>query len=137
MKFELELQNDLKQTKTISCDIFADWFHLGLMTTPQLTHWNVFHKHDALDRLYTIVEELDKKINTWNKIADAYKTDNIPLSEILGNIVMSSGNAFCKIDNKLEVFELLKVCETELGKFYAQRRKEQENLAKAKSKRGK
>ena len=42
-----------------------------------------------------------------------------------------------KIDNKLEVFELLKVCETELGKFYAQRRKEQENLAKAKSKRGK
>ena len=50
MKFELELQNDLKQTKTINCDIFADWFHLGLMTTPQVMHWNVFHKHDALDR---------------------------------------------------------------------------------------
>lgn len=108
MKFELELQNDLKQTKTINCDIFADWFHLGLMTTPQVMHWNVFHKHDALDRLYTIVEELDKKINTWNKIADAYKTDNIPLSEILGNIVMSSGNAFCKIDNKLQKFKPLR-----------------------------
>ena len=41
-----------------------------------------------------------------------------------------------KIDNKLEVSELLKVCETELGKYYAQKRKEQENLAKARSKRG-
>ncbi len=30
------------------------------------------------------------------------------------------------------VFELLKVCEDELGKFYAQKRKEQEQLAKAK-----
>jgi len=36
------------------------------------------------------------------------------------------------IDEKREVFELLKVCEDELGKFYAQKRKEQEQLAKAK-----
>lgn len=36
------------------------------------------------------------------------------------------------IDKKREVFELLKVCEDELGKFYAQKRKEQEQLAKAK-----
>ena len=108
MKFELVLQNDLEQTKTLNCDIFADWFHLGLMNPPEVIHWNVFHKHDALDRLYTIVEELDKKINTWNEIADAYKTDNIPLSEILGNIVMSSGNAFCKIDNKLGKFKPLR-----------------------------
>ena len=31
-----------------------------------------------------------------------------------------------------EVFELLKICEVELGKFYAQKRKEQEALSKAK-----
>ena len=37
-----------------------------------------------------------------------------------------------KIDNKREVFELLKVCEDELGKYYAQKRKEQDQLAKAK-----
>jgi len=41
-----------------------------------------------------------------------------------------------KIDNKREVFELLKVCEDELSKYYAQKRKEQDQLAKAKSKRG-
>ena len=78
------------------------------MNSPEVTHWNVFHKHDALDRLYSIVEELDKKVNAWNDIADAYKTDDIPLSEILGNIVMSSGNAFCKIDNKLDKFKPLR-----------------------------
>ena len=33
---------------------------------------------------------------------------------------------------KREVFELLKVCEEELSKFYTQKRKEQEQLAKAK-----
>jgi hypothetical protein len=37
-----------------------------------------------------------------------------------------------KIDDKREVFELLKVCEDELGKYYAQKRKEQEQLSKAK-----
>lgn len=37
-----------------------------------------------------------------------------------------------QIHNKKEVFELLKICEDELGKFYAQKRKEQEQLAKAK-----
>ena len=37
-----------------------------------------------------------------------------------------------KIDNKREVFELLKVCEDELAKYYAQKRKEQDQLAKAK-----
>ena len=41
-----------------------------------------------------------------------------------------------KIDNKREVFELLKVCEDELSKYYSQKRKEQDQLAKAKSKRG-
>jgi len=41
-----------------------------------------------------------------------------------------------KIDNKREVFELLKVCEDELAKYYSQKRKEQDQLAKAKSKRG-
>tara|TARA_Y100001963_G_C6448103_1_gene294538 strand:+ start:106 stop:402 length:297 start_codon:yes stop_codon:yes gene_type:complete len=41
-----------------------------------------------------------------------------------------------EIENKKEVFELLKVCEDELGKYYAQKRKEQDQLAKAKSKRG-
>ena len=35
-------------------------------------------------------------------------------------------------DNKLEVFELLKVCEAQLGKYYEQKRKEQEQLSKAK-----
>ena len=33
-------------------------------------------------------------------------------------------------DNKLEVFELLKVCEAQLGKYYEQKRKEQEQLSK-------
>lgn len=42
-----------------------------------------------------------------------------------------------KIDNKREVFELLKVCEEELSKYYSQKRKEQDQLSKAKSKRGK
>ena len=37
-----------------------------------------------------------------------------------------------EISNKREVFELLKTCEEELGKFYAQKRKEQEALSKAK-----
>ena len=35
-------------------------------------------------------------------------------------------------DNKLEVFELLKVCEAQLGKYYEQKRKEQEQLSKSK-----
>ena len=37
-----------------------------------------------------------------------------------------------KIDNKREVFELLKICEDELSKYYTQKRKEQDQLAKAK-----
>lgn len=37
-----------------------------------------------------------------------------------------------EVDNRREVFELLQVAERELGKFYAQKHKEQENLAKAK-----
>ena len=37
-----------------------------------------------------------------------------------------------QIDDKKQVFELLKVCEDELGKFYAERRKQQEQLSKAK-----
>ena len=36
------------------------------------------------------------------------------------------------IDEKREVFELLKICEDELGKYYTQKRKEQEQLSKAK-----
>ena len=36
-----------------------------------------------------------------------------------------------QIDDKKQVFELLKVCEDELGKFYAERRKQQEQLAKS------
>lgn len=36
------------------------------------------------------------------------------------------------ISQKREVFELLKVCEEELGKYYTQKRKEQEQLSKAK-----
>ena len=37
-----------------------------------------------------------------------------------------------QIEDKKQVFELLKVCEDELGKFYAERRKQQEQLSKAK-----
>ena len=37
-----------------------------------------------------------------------------------------------EISNKREVFELLKTCEDELGKFYTQKRKEQDQLSKAK-----
>ena len=37
-----------------------------------------------------------------------------------------------QIDDKKQVFELLKVCEDELGKFYAEKRKQQEQLSKAK-----
>lgn len=36
------------------------------------------------------------------------------------------------VEEKREVFDLLKICEDELGKFYAQKRKEQEQLAKSK-----
>lgn len=36
------------------------------------------------------------------------------------------------IDNKKEVFELLKVAEGELSKYYAQKRKEQESMNKSK-----
>jgi len=36
------------------------------------------------------------------------------------------------IQNKKEVFELMKVCEAEFSKYYTQKRKEQEQLAKAK-----
>ena len=36
------------------------------------------------------------------------------------------------IDSKREVFELLKVCEEELGKYYSQKKKEQDQLSKAK-----
>ena len=41
-----------------------------------------------------------------------------------------------RIDNKLEVFELLKICESELGKYYAQKRKEQEQISKSKASKG-
>ena len=37
-----------------------------------------------------------------------------------------------EISKKREVFELLKVCEEQLGKYYAQKRKEHETLSKAK-----
>jgi hypothetical protein len=37
-----------------------------------------------------------------------------------------------EIDDRREVFELLKVAEDELGKYYRQKQKEQESLAKAK-----
>ena len=37
-----------------------------------------------------------------------------------------------EIDDRREVFELLKVAEDELGKYYRQKQKEQEGLAKAK-----
>ena len=40
------------------------------------------------------------------------------------------------ITSRREVFELLKVCEDQLGKYYTQKRKEQDQLSKAKSKRG-
>jgi len=36
------------------------------------------------------------------------------------------------INKKREVFELLKICEEQLSKFYAQKRKEQDQLSKAK-----
>ena len=38
-----------------------------------------------------------------------------------------------QMDNKKEVFELLKVAESEASKFYAQKAKERDALAKAKS----
>lgn len=37
-----------------------------------------------------------------------------------------------EIEDKREVFELLQVAEDELGKYYRQKQKEQESLAKAK-----
>ena len=37
-----------------------------------------------------------------------------------------------EIYKKREVFELLKVCEVQLGKYYEQKRKEQEQLSKSK-----
>ena len=37
-----------------------------------------------------------------------------------------------EISSKREVFELLKICEEELSKYYTQKRKEQEALSKAK-----
>jgi hypothetical protein len=37
-----------------------------------------------------------------------------------------------EVEDKRTVFELMKICEIELEKFYAQKRKEQESLAKAK-----
>jgi hypothetical protein len=37
-----------------------------------------------------------------------------------------------EIENKKEVFELLKIAENELSKYYAQKRKEQESMSKAK-----
>ena len=37
-----------------------------------------------------------------------------------------------QIEDKKQVFELLKVCEDELGKFHAEKRKQQEQLSKAK-----
>jgi len=37
-----------------------------------------------------------------------------------------------EIEDRRSVFELLQQCERELGKYYAQKQKEQESLAKAK-----
>ena len=37
-----------------------------------------------------------------------------------------------RIDNKREVFDLLKIAEGEAGKFYAEKAKQQESLSKAK-----
>lgn len=36
------------------------------------------------------------------------------------------------MDNRRSIFELLQMCEAELGKYYQQKQKEQESLAKAK-----
>jgi hypothetical protein len=36
-----------------------------------------------------------------------------------------------EIDNRKEIFELLQLAEQEMGKFYAQKQKERESLAKA------
>ena len=37
-----------------------------------------------------------------------------------------------EVEQTREVFELLRICEVELDKFYTQKRKEQESLSKAK-----
>jgi hypothetical protein len=41
-----------------------------------------------------------------------------------------------QIEDKKKVFELLKVAEHEAEKYYSQKKKEQESLAKAKAKKG-
>ncbi len=109
MKFELELENKKNETQLITCDIFAYWFDLGLdsIGQPEITHWNVFHKHDALERLYKVIPLLNKKVNEWNAIAEKYNTADVPLSNILGHTVMSNGQAFCTIENKLDKFKPL------------------------------
>ncbi len=37
-----------------------------------------------------------------------------------------------EMEDRRSIFELLQICESELGKFYQQKQKEQESLAKAK-----
>ena len=109
MKFELVLQNNKQEKQLIKCDIFADWFDLGLdsLGIPETTHWNVYYKHKALERLYTVIPQLNEMIEEWNAIAKFYDTGNVPLSDILGHTVMSSGQAFCQIDNKIHKFKSL------------------------------
>ena len=74
---------------------------------PETTHWNVYYKHKALERLYTVIPQLNEMIEEWNAIAKFYNTGNVPLSDILGHTVMSSGQAFCQIDNKMHKFKSL------------------------------
>ena len=94
MKFELELQNKKNETQLITCDIFAYWFDLGLdsIGQPEITHWNVFHKHEALED-YTKLFPLNKKsMNGMLLLRNT--TQLMSLSNILGHTVMSNGQAF-------------------------------------------
>jgi hypothetical protein len=105
MKFDLTLENLLGERVTTRCDIFADWFELGLeldhFEKPTITKYNVYWDHEKHARFKMIAQELSDKIDRWNIMASKYDMGNLKLSDILGYTVMSSGPAFVKVENLL------------------------------------
>lgn len=110
MKFEVTLANLLDEQVKVTCDVWTDWFDLGIdklemFELPQVTKYNVYGKSEAFNKFILVSKELDQKVNQWNNIASKYDVGNFKLSDILGYTVMASGNAYCTIDNLIPRME--------------------------------
>lgn len=109
MKFEVTLANVIDEEVKLTCDVWTDWFDLGLdmgmFERPEITKYNVYDKKEAFNRFILVSKQIDKQVNNWNKLASKYDVGHFKLSDILGYTVMASGNAYCTIDNLIDRME--------------------------------